>query len=47
MWRVPRAAWGDYEEHGAVMPLDIDAEVWCVWSGGRRNGLIPSPSAHL
>ena len=27
MWRVPRAAWGDYEEHGAVMPLDIDAEV--------------------
>jgi catechol-2,3-dioxygenase len=27
MWRVPREAWGDYEEHGAVMPLDIDAEV--------------------
>ena len=27
MWRVPRAAWGDYEEHGAVMPLDIEAEV--------------------
>jgi catechol-2,3-dioxygenase len=27
MWRVPRDAWGDYEEHGAVMPLDIDAEV--------------------
>jgi catechol-2,3-dioxygenase len=27
MWRVPRDAWGDYEDHGAVMPLDIDAEV--------------------
>ena len=27
MWRVPREAWGDYEEHGAIMPLDIDAEV--------------------
>jgi catechol-2,3-dioxygenase len=27
MWRVPREAWGDYEEHGAVMPLDIEAEV--------------------
>jgi catechol-2,3-dioxygenase len=27
MWRVPRASWGDYEGHGAIMPLDIDAEV--------------------
>jgi catechol-2,3-dioxygenase len=27
MWRVPRDAWGEYEDHGAVMPLDIDAEV--------------------
>jgi len=27
MWRVPREAWGGYEEHGAIMPLDIDAEV--------------------
>ena len=27
MWRVPRESWGDYEEHGAIMPLDIDAEV--------------------
>ena len=27
MWRVPREAWGDYETKGAVMPLDIDAEV--------------------
>ena len=27
MWRVPREAWGEYEKHGAVMPLDLDAEV--------------------
>ena len=27
MWRVPREAWGEFEKHGAVMPLDIDAEV--------------------
>ncbi|MFL5725282.1 MAG: VOC family protein [Chloroflexota bacterium] len=27
MWRVPREAWGEYEHRGAVMPLDIDAEV--------------------
>jgi catechol-2,3-dioxygenase len=33
MWRVPREAWGDYEEHGAIMPLDIDAEVR-RWGGG-------------
>ena len=27
MWRVPRAAWGEFEKHGAVMPLDLDSEV--------------------
>ena len=27
MWRVPSEAWGDYADKGAVMPLDIDAEV--------------------
>ena len=32
MWRVPREAWGDYEEHGAVMPLAIEAEVR-QWGG--------------
>ena len=37
MWRVPREAWGDYEEHGAVMPLDIDAEV-------RRWGASAGPA---
>jgi len=27
MWRVPREAWGEFETRGAVMPLDLDAEV--------------------
>jgi catechol-2,3-dioxygenase len=27
MWRVPREAWGEFERRGAVMPLDIDAEL--------------------
>ena len=27
MWRVPREAWGEYEHQGAVMPLDLPAEV--------------------
>ena len=27
MWRVPREAWGEYEQRGAVMPLDLEAEV--------------------
>jgi catechol-2,3-dioxygenase len=27
MWRVPREAWGEYEDKGAVMPLDLDAEL--------------------
>ena len=27
MWRVPREAWGEFERRGAVMPLDIEAEV--------------------
>ncbi len=27
MWRVPREAWGEYEHQGAVMPLDLAAEV--------------------
>ena len=25
MWSVPREAWGEYENKGVVMPLDIDA----------------------
>ncbi len=27
MWRVPREAWGDYADRGAVMPLDLEAEL--------------------
>jgi catechol-2,3-dioxygenase len=27
VWNVPREQWGDYEHHGIVEPLDIDAEV--------------------
>jgi len=27
MWRVPREAWGEFADKGAVMPLDLDAEV--------------------
>ena len=27
MWRVPTAAWGEFEHHGAVLPLDLEAEV--------------------
>ena len=38
MWRVPRDFWGEFERHGAVMPLDIDAEV-------RRWGAGPAPVA--
>ena len=38
MWRVPREAWGDYEDHGAVMALDLDAEVR-RWGG---DGAAPA-----
>ncbi len=27
MWRVPSAAWGEFEHHGAVLPLDLEAEL--------------------
>jgi catechol-2,3-dioxygenase len=27
MWRVPREAWGEFENKGAVMPLDLDDEL--------------------
>lgn len=38
MWRVPRAAWGEFEQQGAVMPLDLEAEV-------RRWGAGAAPAA--
>jgi catechol-2,3-dioxygenase len=27
MWRVPREAWGQFEDEATVMPLDLEAEV--------------------
>src|SRR5215211_1541022 len=27
MWRVPREFWGEFEQRGTVMPLDIEAEL--------------------
>jgi catechol-2,3-dioxygenase len=27
MWTLPREAWGEYADRGAVMPLDLDAEI--------------------
>jgi len=38
MWRVPREAWGEFEHRGAVMPLDLEAEV-------RRWGAASRPMA--
>jgi catechol-2,3-dioxygenase len=35
MWRVPREAWGEYEHQGAILPLDLEAEVarWAAKGG--------------
>ncbi|MGB7859657.1 MAG: VOC family protein [Acidimicrobiia bacterium] len=32
MWMLPREEWGEYEDKGVVLPLDLDAEVarWSV-----------------
>lgn len=27
LWMLPREAWGEYEDRGVVMPLDLDAEI--------------------
>ena len=35
MWRVPREAWGEFERRGAIMPLDLEAEVR-RWGAGAR-----------
>lgn len=32
MWMLPREEWGEYEDKGVVMPLDLDAEI-ARWSG--------------
>jgi catechol-2,3-dioxygenase len=33
MWMLPRDAWGEFEDRGVVMPLDLEAEI-ARW--GRR-----------
>ena len=38
MWRVPREAWGEFEQRGTVMPLDLAEEV-------RRWGAPAGPVA--
>ncbi|MGZ3587363.1 MAG: VOC family protein [Candidatus Limnocylindrales bacterium] len=38
MWRVPREAWGEYEQRGVVLPLDLEREV-ARWG----NPAPPSP----
>ncbi|HET9681395.1 MAG TPA: VOC family protein [Candidatus Limnocylindrales bacterium] len=35
MWRVPRDFWGEFEQRGAVLPLDLDAEVR-RWGAGSQ-----------
>ena len=35
MWRVPREAWGEYEHRGAILPLDLGAEVPAGGATGR------------
>jgi len=32
MWMLPREAWGEYENRGVVMPLDLEAEIG-RWAG--------------
>ncbi len=27
MWRVPASAWGEFAEHAAILPLDLEAEL--------------------
>jgi catechol-2,3-dioxygenase len=27
MWMLPRESWGEYEDKGVVMPLDLEAEI--------------------
>lgn len=39
MWLLPRDEWGEYEDKGAVMPLDLDAEIarWGSQTGARTS----------
>jgi catechol-2,3-dioxygenase len=44
MWRVPREAWGEYEQRGTVMPLDLAAEVR-RWGSAQSAGAPADPVA--
>ena len=35
MWRVPREAWGEFETHATIAPLDMPAELR-RWGAGAR-----------
>ncbi len=37
MWAVPSDAWGEYADHAAIMPLDLDAELR-RWGSGVATG---------
>jgi catechol-2,3-dioxygenase len=39
MWMLPRSAWGEYADKGAVERLDLDAEV-AQWAGVRTAGRV-------
>lgn len=41
MWTLPRQAWGEYENKGVVMPLDLEAEV-ARWSSDGDAGALQS-----
>ncbi len=36
MWTLPREAWGEYADKGAVMPLDLETEV-AKWSRSQSH----------
>jgi catechol-2,3-dioxygenase len=37
MWRAPRAAWGEYEHHAVIKPLELDAELSRFGSAAERS----------
>jgi catechol-2,3-dioxygenase len=44
MWSVPRDAWGEFERHAAILPLDLDAEVR-RWGGRAVSSATPTGTA--
>ena len=33
MWRVPREAWGEFENQATVLPLDLETEFGALGAG--------------